>query len=347
VPLDEQLLPNPALKPWYDRVTWLFVSRNFKNDPKDLEALRTHERFGISSWPQMIVFDPIDDRVLLDPPRDLPGFVRAFERSVAQIGERAKGHGVTDALRAVRDPDGDDVRPFVERLEDVNPVRRAIALEEIAAASDVDAKVLERVAAILARKDEDVVVYLRAMRVLGKRDPAAVLARAEDLLAIDNDPLRYEVLDLVKAHPQPALAPLLNRLFANAGESVRSRNPNVLRIRIAPCLAAAGDVASIDVLAPIAKAAVWRNGLTRIAVQTLVALAARHPDERARVDAILMESFPRAVDATDAQNTRSCLSLTGSVVESLSALRPGWKAPALPKTWDAETRAAFLLSVAK
>ena len=75
MPLDEQLLPNPALKPWYDRVTWLFVSRNFKLDDKDKEALRTHDRFGISSWPQMIVFDPVDDRVLLDAPRDLAGFV--------------------------------------------------------------------------------------------------------------------------------------------------------------------------------------------------------------------------------------------------------------------------------
>ena len=67
-------------------MVWLFVNRNFawqrkrsgkafkeKDIPADMEALRTHDRFGISSWPQMIVFDPRDNKVLEKPPRTLKG----------------------------------------------------------------------------------------------------------------------------------------------------------------------------------------------------------------------------------------------------------------------------------
>lgn len=339
------MLPNPALKPWYDRVVWLFVSRNFKSDAKDLEALRTHERFGISSWPQMIVFDPIDDRVLLDPPRDLAGFVAAFERGVAHTAGRAPNTGVTPAHGALRDLLAADERPMDERLADRNPIARAVALEDLAAGEALSAATLAKVQAILARPDEDVVVYLRALRLCAERRPDAVLARARELLAIDNDPLRYEVLELVRAHPDPALAPVLNRLFADAGHGVPSRNPNVLRMRTAPCLGAAGDAASIDAMAPLAREANWRNGTTGVVLQALASLGARLPAERGRVEAVLLEAFPPAVAATDAQATRASLALARKVLDALSAVREGWQAPALPTAWADEARADFVARV--
>lgn len=339
------MLPNPALKPWYDRIVWLFVSRNFKSDAKDLEALRTHERFGISSWPQMIVFDPIDDRVLLDPPRDLAGFVAAFERGVAHAEGRAPNAGVTAAHGALRDLAAVDARPMDERLADRNPIARAVALEDLAAGEAISAATLSKVQAILARADEDVVVYLRALRLCASRRPDAVLARARELLAIDNDPLRYEVLELVRAHPDPALAPVLNRLFADAGHAVPSRNPNVLRMRTAPCLGAAGDAASIDAMAPLAREANWRNGTTGVVLQALASLGARLPAERAHVQAVLLEAFPPAVAATDAQATRASLALAKKVLDALSAVRKGWQAPALPATWADVARADFVARV--
>lgn len=339
------MLPNPALKPWYDRVVWLFVSRNFKSDAKDLEALRTHERFGISSWPQMIVFDPIDDRVLLDPPRDLAGFVAAFERGVALTAGRAPNTGETPAHGALRDLLAADERPMDERLTDRNPIARAVALEDLAAGDAIPAATLSKVQAILARPDEDVVVYLRALRVCAKRRPDAVLARARELLAIDNDPLRYEVLELVRAHPDPALAAVLNRLFADAGHGVPSRNPNVLRMRTAPCLGAAGDAASIDALAPLAREANWRNGTTGAVLQALASLGARLPAERARVEAVLLEAFPPGVAATDAQATRASLALAKKVLDALASVRAGWSAPKLPDTWVDEARADFVARV--
>lgn len=339
------MLPNTALKPWYDRIVWLFVSRNFKEDAKDLEALRTHERFGISSWPQMIVFDPVDDRVLLDPPRDLEGFVRAFERAVARMDGRAPGAGTTAAHRVLRDLDPQEARPALARLDDGNPIVRAAALEELAAVDPIPKEALAKARAILARPDEDVVVYLRALRLCGKQEPKLVVERAGALLAIDNDPLRYEVLQLLAAHPAPELAPQLNRIFAEAGEGVASRNPNVLRMRTAPCLAEAGDAASVEAMAPLAQRANWRNGTTRIVVQALARIGARLPDARARVDEVLAGSFPPAVAADDAQGTRASLSLAQSVLQALAAVRPQWQPPQLPASWDEAARAGFLDAV--
>ena len=48
MPLEQQLLPEPALMAHYDDVSWLFVSRNFKDDTTDRDSLRTHDQFGIS-----------------------------------------------------------------------------------------------------------------------------------------------------------------------------------------------------------------------------------------------------------------------------------------------------------
>lgn len=339
------MLPNPALKPWYDRVTWLFVSRNFKLDDKDKEALRTHDRFGISSWPQMIVFDPVDDRVLLDAPRDLAGFVKAFERATATTNGRAGGTVQTKAQHVLKDPVGADARSLGERLRDPNPIVRAIALEEIASAKEVAQEHLAEADAILGREGEDIVVVLRALRLLVKRKPATLVARTLALLAIDNDPLRYEVLELVATKPDPLLGPVLNRLFAEAGKAVASRNPNVLRMKVAPCLGAMGDAASVEVLAPLARAADWRNGTTKLVLDALRALAMRLPEQKERVEEILVASLPKALAAQDVQGTRGSLSLSEAVFKALAALRPGWKAPALPKGWSEAEREAVLAAL--
>jgi hypothetical protein len=341
------LLPNPALKPWYDRVVWLFVSRNFKDDARDREALRTHERFGISSWPQMIVFDPIDDSVLLDPPRDLAGFVRAFERAVARTAGRAPNAGITATHRALRDPPAEDDRPALVRLDDANSIVRAVALEELAAKDPIPEAALQEAAAILARPGEDVVVYVRALRLCKKVRPQAVLSRADEILAIANDPVRYEVLDLLAANPDESLAPILNRMFAHAGREVPSRNPNVLRMRTAPCLGHSGDAASVDVLAPLARAADWRNGTTKVVLQALAKIGSRLPAARESIVDVLLESFPPAVGEDDARATRASLGLAAAVAEALAAVLPRWRAPKVPQTWDADARAAFVAAASR
>ena len=83
---------------------WLFANRNFawqrkrsgkafdpKDLPGDLEALRIHDRFGISSWPQMILFDPRDNRVLETPPRSVKGLEACFQRACKKIPPASPG----------------------------------------------------------------------------------------------------------------------------------------------------------------------------------------------------------------------------------------------------------------
>lgn len=134
----------------------------------DREALRTHDRFGISSWPQMIVFDPRDHRVLATPPRSLAGVEAAFTRAVkagprpAAAGKRIasaaaearrlhsagkkreairraeamaskRDHflGWLEARALLRDWAGGKQRKLEERLADPDPMVRVIVLEEI------------------------------------------------------------------------------------------------------------------------------------------------------------------------------------------------------------------------
>ena len=178
------MLPHPDLAPHYDKVTWLFVTRNFKEDAKDLEAKRTHDRFGISSWPQMMIFDPRDDRVVTMMPRQLEGFIAELkskadsgpsqsgrgQRRAAQIstvrnqyedGEKepairemeriARGRdayeGWIEARELLREWRGDDQRIVAERLDDPDPRERAIAIEEHyepTSAVAIDRRVLSR-----------------------------------------------------------------------------------------------------------------------------------------------------------------------------------------------------------
>jgi len=51
----------------------------------DMEALRIHDRFGISSWPQMIVMDPRTERVIGMPERTVESVTGLFETAADQI----------------------------------------------------------------------------------------------------------------------------------------------------------------------------------------------------------------------------------------------------------------------
>ncbi|MCC6670593.1 MAG: hypothetical protein IT458_06010 [Planctomycetes bacterium] len=383
MPLEQQLLPDPTLKPWYDRVVWLFVTRNFKGDGGDLEALRTHDRFGVSSWPQMLVFDPSDDRVLVEPPRDRKGFERAFEQAVAahrgkpDAGAERAAAVVAEAkallgrqkLAAARDllepvaREEDRAGVWLEAralmnswagapepslpalLEDPDPRVVAIALERAAAQPQLEAKLLARAGALLGDPAADLVVRIRALRLVAKATPEAVVDRAAELLKVANDPFRYEVLDLLARHPRPALGPALAVLFRDAGEAVPSRNPNVLRMRTAACLAESGGTEAIDALAPLVRTADWRNGTTKVSLQALAGIARRLPAERDRIAALLLDAFPRPVPAEPANQARASLALAASVREALAAARPQAPLPALPKAWDEAARTQWLAEV--
>lgn len=368
----------------YDAVTWLFVSRNFKDDVKDREAARTHDRFGITSWPQLILFDPRDDKVLDEMPRGFEPWVRALQplrNAVPKAGEaeqaalatllRAQALAPKDAagaaalaepLAANEDPAGvwlaarellrtlrGDERTPMQRLQDPDVRERALALEALAdAGGEAAAGAVEPATALLRDGGQNIVVRLRALALLCKVKPALVAAHAGELLAVPNDGFRNLVLQQLAAHPDPQLAPQLAAMFAGAGHKVPSRNPNVLRSHVARCLGKSGDASAIDAVAGIVREANPRNGTTRAVVAALGELAPRLGDaDRARAFALLLDGLPAALgeDATDVDR-RLLKPLLADLHKALAAAG-GAELPAPPAGWSAADRAQYVQAVRK
>jgi hypothetical protein len=378
------LLPAKELAPHYGDVTWLFVSRNFKDDEKDREAARTHDRFGITSWPQMVIFDPRDDRVLLQQPRDLQGFLAGLKqcaRSVpaAPAGDRAAADRVAEAVRlrgagktepakrllqeVAKARDGSGVwlharellremaggnRAIGEQLEDPDVRERAIAVERILdLAAGEAAKWREPVAARLRDRQEHLTVRLRALRVLAKADPAAVAASARELLATDNDPFRFAVLEVLQGHPDPQLTSTLVALFEQAGREVESHNPNVLRMHAAKCLGACGDAGAVPALAKASAAGDPRNALSGTLVDALAAIGARTKGkDRQDIVAALVESLPKGLedaglDGFGERGPRMLAAAVDRVHEALQMLVDR-ELPAPPAKWTRQAREQHL-----
>jgi HEAT repeat protein len=414
VPLERDVLAHPDLKPWYERVTWLFVNRSFAWDKRlrerrplrpakldkavraDLEALRTHDRFGISSWPQMVVFDPRDDRVLAVPPRSVKGLIAALERGIRALpspdpagralarrlekaralhaaGKRAQAVRLLAPLAQKRDrfrawaearellADWQD-RPapgIATRLDDPDAAVRAIALESLymqglgTRSGDRKGQPIPHETRILERltdENEDVVVRIRALWCLGEARPALVTRHAAALLAVPNDPLRYRVLDALAAAPDPEANRTLIRIFREAGGGVPSKNPNVLRIRVARVLGKTGDGTSVPVLAEVTRAADPRNALTGIAVDALGSIAGRldRKGRRAVVKALLESVPPAVTPQADARRqawaTRIHLALVRKIAAALRAAAPSRseRLPPVPSVWSPDERERYV-----
>jgi hypothetical protein len=341
VPLEQQLLSNPKLAAYQDKLTWLFVSRNFKGDESDREAERTHDRFGITCWPVLVVFDPRDDKVLA---ADELG--RTFERC-SRVLDGLLADPIPKALAAESRPASSASRPDADPqtlLADPSADVRARALEDLVLAkAKLDAGAERRLVALLSDAQEDIVVRIRAARALNAMAPARVAEHAEELLAVPNDPLRYAVLTTLAAHPSPGLARTLDKMFAGAGTTVPSVNPNVLRIHVAKCFADSGDAQTVDVLAPLARSANPRNGLSPVILRSLAALAVRIPEVRDKVIGVLLESFPAAVaDGADAAEARVALGLARAAHEALGVAIGRKDLPKPPAAWTASEREAYL-----
>jgi hypothetical protein len=132
-------------------------------------------------------------------------------------------------------------------------------------------------------------------------------------------------------------------MFAEAGGKVESRNPNVLRMHVASCIAGSGDASAIDAVAPLVRRADPRNGTTKAVAVGLAGLTSRVPpaDQRRIVD-LLLEGMPRALPA-DADETDVRLT-TALVVEMNKALATasGSALPQPPRSWAEADRDAHL-----
>jgi len=376
------LLSNLKMQAHYDAVTWLFVSRNFKDDEKDREAARTHDRFGVTSWPQLVLFDPRDDKVLAEMPRGFEPWVKALQPFRGAVpAPSAAGKAVLDALAAATalaatdrqgamvqaeqlaaTPDGTgawlaarellrtlrgDERTLAERLQDPDVRQRALCLEALADLKDADvATWLPPVTARLLDPKEHIVVQLRALAWLCKHRPEVVVEHARALLAVENDAFRNLVLAQVAVHPDPALAPLLSAMFAGAGGAVKSNNPNVLRGYVARCFAGSGDASALDAVAELLQEANARNSTTKMVVQALAGLAPRLAEaDHRRLLSMLLQAMPAAVPEGGADTDRRLsLSLVQELHKALAAAS-GAGLPALPTAWQAPDRERYLQAV--
>lgn len=299
------MLPNPALRPAYDKAAWLYVYRDFTEDDADRAAERICLRLGMTSYPQHLLIHP---------------------ETLARLGDT--GRSVESFLAAVG-------------KARVEPVKTTDAVDRIVAA-DARAAALEKSQSVDAAKkavdDPDVVVRLRALAILTSKAPAVVAARAAELLAVPNDPFRYEVCRaLAKAADEKTGDPKAARALEEVVKSPKeSLNPNVLRIEAVKALGACGDAASVPVIAPHA-AGEWRNGLTGISVDALAAIGGRDAKAKAPARSALAAAFPAPPkDAAEKQAVETLAKRVHGALEKLTG-----KKVAFPATYDEKSRKAL------
>lgn len=300
--VEGQLLPNPALRPAYDKAAWLYVYRDFTGSEDDRAAERVCLRLGMTSYPQHLLLHPETLARLADTGRTVESFLAAVDR--ARVGKI----GTTDALDRIVAADA-----------------RAVALEKAPTVP----------AAKKAIDDPDVVVRLRAIAILAEKEPSAVASRAEELLAFPNDPFRYEVCRALAkaADPKKGDAKSARLLEPLAAEPKDSLNPNVLRIEAVKALATCGDAGSVATIAPLA-ASGWRNGLTGTSIDALVAIAARDPKAKAPATAALAAAYPEpAADAAEAKQVEQLARRVHAALEKVTG-----KKVRFPDDYDARAR---------
>jgi len=293
------LLPSADLKPAYDKIVWLYVYRDFSSSEADLKAERISLRFGLTSWPQLILVDPESLRVLRQTGRTVTSFLAAVDSA------RVKASESSTAVDRVKQADA-----------------RAVQLE-----SDPSVALAKQ-----HLDDEDIVVRYRALSILAEQDPESVAARAESLLQVRNDPFRYEVCKVLAKTGNAAANSALESLVR---QPAHSNNPNVLRSRAVAALSACGDADSVDVIRPFAKGS-YLNMLTRTAVDSLAAIASRHPEARDRVRQILVEAYPVPPSAPSQTHSRYCVRLAQRVHSALEKITG--ESRAFPDVYDSSAR---------
>lgn len=306
VVMEKTLLSDPALASTFDDVVWMYLFQDFSGSPADRAAQRVAIRFGITAWPQHFLVDPHTMEVLADTGRTLESFTRAVQGTVV-----------------------------TERSDGLQPEQLAAADARAAALHDQPPG-QERLAELLG--DEDVVVRYRAIELLKETAPKQVVEAAGELLTVAHDQTRFLVCEVLAAHGDGSAREALEALVR---DPAGSRNPNVLRIRATQALARCGDARSLEALAPIVRAAQCNNGLSTLAVDTVVSLGEESAEARAQAARVLLEGFPAPGDsADDPRMQRMCAALAARVHGALGKLT-GNAEIGFPATYDHGAREAL------
>lgn len=303
--LEEDVLTRSEVKPLHGRVAWVFVFRNFSMSEDDRTAERMEFRFGVSSYPQHILVDPVSLKQIGSTGRTLTSFAAA----------------VNAATRRVRPQRNTRIARALKQSE-----QRAIQLE-----TDPTVALAKN-----GLRDSDPAVQIRALEHLSSEEPAFLTKLAPAVLRTPNDIVRYRMLDVLKQHPDDSVIPALQSIIK---KPANSRIPNVLRIRAVEALGAVGGKESVPVIAKWASTGEYFNGLTTVSVKALAAMAQRDRTLRAHVAKALLRSFPEA-NLTKVQEQRYAASLARRVHESLQEV-VGEKFD-FPAAWDEKTKTALI-----
>ncbi|MDF1702141.1 MAG: HEAT repeat domain-containing protein [Planctomycetota bacterium] len=269
--LEQQLLPHADLAPLYDKAVWVYVYQTFDGTPEDMRAEHIAMRFGVTSWPQLVLADPVALKALRHVGRSAAAFQTAF--AAVELPTRTQQQK-TVAASALMAADRRAVELF--------------ALKDGKATAAIDLATQTLFGDAKARS-HDIVVRTRAAQILAARKPALLVEHAAVLLKTPSDPFRYLICQALGKAGATAAAPHLEALVRDPQPSL---NPNVVRIRAVQALATCGRVESIAVVAPYATSGVYFNGLTGVAIDTLARLAARLPETQARVAQLLRAGYP-------------------------------------------------------
>ncbi len=315
------MLPHEDLKDSYEKVVWIYVCRTWRDDESDREAARTHDRFGVTSWPHLFLIDPNDDRILARLGRSVDALKKGFE------GRDVKG-------------DEQAIAAFEEQHT------RLLELEEqLRDKRKVKPKKLNQLA---ANPYEDIVIRIRCVQYMAEEAPQELVDGAEGFLEAPSDTIRFAVLKALESHERTDLAPILAKLFAGAGKDVPSGNPNVLRGWAAKCMVKSGDAACIDALAAFSKQMNPYNGTSRSVAHALGAIASRvKDDDKTRALRALLDGLPAAVAEDDQRKARAAVSLVQSIQVSLMEGSARKRLPDPPDGWTEEQRAAYVAVLRK
>jgi hypothetical protein len=307
VKLEEQLLPHPDLAGLYEKAVWLYAYRTFEWDDADRAAERVSIRLGVTSWPQLLLVDPVTLRVAEDAGRTVESFARAFAK--AQLPVR---------------PDAATVAVARNQLAEAESKARVL---ETSQQAETATRLLDDPTVT------DRVVRMRALEATVLQQPSWVAFRAKVLLTEPSDAFRYLVCQVLAEHPDASAKGALEALVRDPRDS---RNPNVLRIRAVQALAACGDAGSVAAIEPHAASGAYFNGLTGVAVDALAAIARRDATAREDVRAALRRAYPEPPTDGETRALKACVALARRVHAALASELP------FPETYDAKARAALV-----
>jgi hypothetical protein len=302
--MERGLLSDPKLAKSYGDVVWMYLFQDFSKSEEDRAAERVAIRFGISSWPQHFLVDPFTLKTLADTGRSLESFTAAVAKAT------------------------------VEKTEPTPSVADFAAFDALARSLEKDGSLA------LAQKHlqhPDIVVSYRAVEIVARKAPAVLVKASAVLLTSPNDQIRYAVCDALASEGDTGAR---DPLHAVLRDPEASRNPNVLRIHAVKALARCGDASSLAAIEPFATSGAWRNGLTRTAIDAIIAICEREAKARRQAIEILAKAYPAPPAPEEAAEQKPCVALAKDVHSALEKL--SGRHVAFPSDYTAEKRAELM-----